>query len=47
MPACEAKKLLFCALRERREFFYLEAFQEIQVNLSVKSKHKSKLATDK
>ena len=37
MPACEAKKLLFCALRERREFFYLEAFQEIQVNLSVKS----------
>ena len=37
MPACEAKKLLFCALRERGEFFYLEAFQEIQVNLSVKS----------
>ena len=37
MPACETKKLLFCALRERREFFYLETFQEIQVNLSVKS----------
>ena len=36
MPACEAKKLL-SVFWESREFFYLEAFQEIQVNLSVKS----------
>ena len=27
------KKLLFCALRERREFSYLIAFQEIQSQL--------------